>query len=340
MYKAGIIGATGYTGEELLRILAGHEKVSVEFATSEKDSGKSLQKVFPHLPHYKNMSFCSAEEATEINVDLVFLCLPAGESVKWAKIFSGKKTKVVDLGADFRFSDAQDYQQWYNMPHADPSLLQKSVYGLPEWHRDEIKNADIVGNPGCYPTSVLLAVIPFLRAGVVDGSPIIVDAKSGVSGAGKTPSKAAHYVEANESISPYKVGRVHRHVGEMEKELRLQANREQQIIFSPHLTPMTRGILSSIYCRLAQNMKREELLNLLAQAYVNEPFVHILKDQLPTTKMSLRTNYCFLGLETVANTNVVVIFSAIDNLGKGASTQAVQNMNLMLGLPETMGLDA
>jgi len=340
MYKAGIIGATGYTGEELLRILAGHDKVQVEFATSEKDSGKSLQKVFPHLPHYKNMSFCSAEKATEINVDLVFLCLPAGESVKWAKIFSKKKIKVVDLGADFRFSDAKDYQQWYNMPHADPSLLKKAVYGLPEWHRDEIRNADIVGNPGCYPTSVLLALIPFLRAGIVDSSPIIVDAKSGVSGAGKSPSKTAHYVEANESIGPYKVGRVHRHVGEMEKELNLYAGGEQQVIFSPHLTPMTRGILSSIYFRLSQKTNKSELLEILNQAYSDEPFVHVLKDQLPATKMSLRTNYCFLGLETVADTDNVVLFSAIDNLGKGASTQAVQNMNLMLGLPESMGLDA
>ncbi|NOY61286.1 MAG: N-acetyl-gamma-glutamyl-phosphate reductase [Calditrichaeota bacterium] len=340
MYKAGIIGATGYTGEELLRILARHEKVHVEFATSEKENGESLQKVFPHLPHYKNMSFCSAEKAAEINVDLVFLCLPAGESVKWAKIFSGKKTKVVDLGADFRFSDPKVYQQWYNMPHADPLILQKAVYGLPEWHRDEIRNADIVGNPGCYPTSVLLAVIPFLRAGLLDGSPIIVDAKSGVSGAGKSPSKTAHYVEANESIGPYKVGRVHRHVGEMEKELNLHAGADQQVIFSPHLTPMTRGILSSIYFRLSQKTDKKELLEILNRAYADEPFVHVLKDRLPATKMCLQTNYCFLGLETVAGTDNVVLFSAIDNLGKGASTQAVQNMNLMLGLPETMGLDA
>lgn len=337
--KVGIVGATGYTGEELLRILASHDCVKVAFATSERESGQPLKKLFPHLPFYYDHKFIPVQESLDKDVDLVFLCLHAGESAKWGKRFVEKNIKIIDLGSDFRFTNPKSYHVWYNMVHPAPELLAKAVYGLPEWHREKIKQTNIVGNPGCYPTSVTLALNPFLKAGLLDDSLIIVDAKSGVSGAGKNPSKTTHYVEVNDNFSPYKPGRVHRHVGEIEQELSLQAGKDRRIIFTPHLTPMTRGILSTIYCQLEETKTNDELLTFLQHTYSQEPFVHVLTDQLPSTKMSFRTNYCFLGLKVVKETNTLILFSAIDNLGKGASTQAVQNMNLMLGLPETMGLN-
>ena len=338
MKKIGIIGATGYTGEELLRVLVRHESVQVKFVTSEKDKGKLLSVIYPHLPAYKNKQFISAAEATENPVDLVFLCLPAGESAKLAKIFLSQNVKVIDLGADFRFKDPQIYKKWYFMEHLTPELLDDAVYGLPEWYREEIKKANIVGNPGCYPTSVLLAVIPLIQDGIIKNDSIIVDSKSGVSGAGKAPTKTTHYVQTNENLSPYKAGRVHRHVGEMEQELSKISGTKEQVVFTPHLTPLTRGLYSTIYVKTKSNMAKQQVLNVLENAYKDEPFVHVLHDMIPSVKMAANTNNCFIGAETVADSNTVILFSAIDNLGKGASTQAVQNMNIMLDLPETMGL--
>lgn len=338
MVRVGIVGATGYTGEELLRCLAGHPKVTVDFATSEREQGEPLTKVFPQLPGYAGQSFIPVGEAISRRVDLVFLCLHAGESAKWGAMFVEKGSKVIDLGSDFRFKSADDYKKWYGLNHPHAELLSQAVYGLPEWHREEIKQSRIVGNPGCYPTSIMLAVNPFLEAGVLADSAIIADSKSGVSGAGKNPTQTTHFVEVAENFSPYKVGRVHRHVGEIEQELSLRRGRPQQVIFSPHLTPMTRGILSTIYCRLNGDHDKAELFSILENKYNSEPFVHVLKDQLPGTKMSYRTNHCFISLEVVQELDTLILFSAIDNLGKGASTQAIQNMNLMLGLPETTGL--
>jgi N-acetyl-gamma-glutamyl-phosphate reductase len=340
MKNVGIVGATGYTGEELLRLLVSHNGVQVKFATSEREAGQPLKKVFPNLPPYYKMKFISVQDSLNEDVDLVFLCLHAGESAKWGKRYVEKNIKIIDLGSDFRFTDVKSYDVWYNMQHPTPELLADAVYGLPEWHREKIQKTNIVGNPGCYPTSVSLAVNPFLKAGLLDETTIIVDSKSGVSGAGKNPSKTTHYVEVTESFSPYKPGRAHRHVGEIEQELSLQAGEYRRIIFTPHLTPMTRGILSTIYCQLKEATAEDELFNLLEEKYSLEPFVHVLRDQLPSTRMSFRTNYCFISLKLVKETNTLILFSAIDNLGKGASTQAVQNMNLMLGLPETMGLNA
>jgi len=337
MQRVGIIGGTGYTGEELLRVLARHENVELSFA-SEIEPGQKLKDIFPYLPRFRELALCSTEEAVEQEVDLVFLCLPAGESAKISRLFVDRKVKVIDLGADFRFDDLAEYRHWYDMDHPQPQLLHESTYGLPEWNRDVIKTSQIVGNPGCYPTSVLLAVLPFLRAGIVADSQIIVDAKSGVSGAGKTPSPITHYVESNESLMPYKVGRVHRHVGEMEQELSKQADRPIHVLFTPHLVPMSRGILSSIYFRVKMEIAKSDLLNILNDVYNKEPFVHVLKNGLPATKLAVHSNLCFLGIATIPETDYIVVFSAIDNLGKGASWQAVQNMNVMLDFPETIGL--
>ncbi len=334
----GIIGATGYTGEELLRVLARHQGVELAFATSEQEQGQSSAKVYPHLPKYHYQVFCSAQESLKREADLIFLCTPAGQSANWAEAFLKNDAKVVDLGADFRFYDPQLYERWYGMAHSHPALLQETVYGLPEWNRTGIKAGRVVGNPGCYPTSALLGLLPFVRAGVVAENSIVIDAKSGVSGAGKSPSRTTHYVEVNESLSAYKPGRQHRHVGEIEQELAKQAGRPMQVIFTPHLTPMSRGLFSTIYLRMTKQCPQSELLTVLADSYAKEPFVHVLKDELPTTKMAAHSNYCFLTVRSVPDSDVAIVFSGIDNLGKGASWQAVQNMNIMLGFPEEMGL--
>ncbi|MBN1479954.1 N-acetyl-gamma-glutamyl-phosphate reductase [candidate division KSB1 bacterium] len=337
MKKIGIIGATGYTGEELLKTLARHDAVEVDFVTSEQQSDTPLVEVFPHLPMYQHLSFCQVKESVTRDVDLVFTCLHAGESVKWAAQFLERDIKVIDLGSDFRFKSVQDYSDWYHMPHSHPELLPNSAYGLTEWYREEIRAAQVVGNPGCYPTCVLLPLLPFIQGKLLCSAPVIVDAKSGVSGAGKKASEVTHYVSVNENLSPYKVGREHRHVGEMEKEIRTFGG-EQKIVFVPHLTPLTRGMLSTTYVQLIEERSKSDLLDVLQNSYKNEPFVRVLSNGLPTMKMAQNSNYCFIGLEKIADSNSVILFSAIDNLGKGASTQAVQNMNVMLGFKETQAL--
>jgi len=337
MKRIGIVGATGYTGEELLRVLSRHPHIEVAFA-SEIESGKPLKQFFPNIVKFGELVLCSTQDAIEQQVDLVFLCLPAIESAKVAKSFFDRNVKVIDLGADFRFDESEEYKKWYDIDHPVPDLLRSATYGLPEWNRQAIRTAQIVGNPGCYPTSVLLAMIPFMRAGLVADHPIIIDAKSGVSGAGKAPTRTTHYIEANENVNAYKPGRVHRHVGEMEQELSKQCGGSIKVIFTPHLVPMSRGLYASIYFKLTRKIEKLYLLNLLTDAYADEPFVHVLQTGLPTTKLTSHSNFCFLGVETVDNSDYAMVFSAIDNLGKGASWQAVQNMNLMLGFPEETGL--
>ncbi len=209
---------------------------------------------------------------------------------------------------------------------------------MPEWNRDAIKNAQIVSNPGCYPTTVLLALIPFLKANVLAEETIIIDSKSGISGAGSSPSKTTHFGEIHESFNAYKPGRVHRHVGEMEQELSKHAQRKIRVVFTPHLAPMFRGLFSTIYIRLKSKMNRSDVLNILTEAYANEPFVMVLDEKLPAAKMATHSNFCFLSLATVADSDMAILFSTIDNLGKGASWQAIQNMNLMLSFPEQAGL--
>ena len=337
MKKIGIVGATGYTGEELLNILSRHDGVEVVFATSERLAGEPLISEFPRLVRFKEMPFCSAEESLNRDVDLVFLCLHAGESAKWAQKFLQRNVRVIDLGSDFRFRNPAAYVEWYNMQHPHPDLLPEAVYGLTEWHRREVAGARLVGNPGCYPTSVLLPLLPFIKKGLVADAPIIVDSKSGVSGAGKKADAVTHFVSVNENLSPYKVGRVHRHVGEMEKEIR-DFGGGNPIIFSPHLTPLTRGMLSTIYFQPTVVMTRDEFMGMFDDVYQNETFVRIFNDRLPSIKLAQNSNFCFIGLEKPAGVNQVILLSAIDNLGKGASAQAGQNMNCMFGFDETKGL--
>jgi len=336
MKKIGIIGATGYTGEELLKIFLKHDEVEVAYVTSEKEAGNSLSSVFPYLPEYHHLDFISAQQALQVDADLVFLCLPAGESVKLARPLFEQGIRVIDLGSDFRFHQPDVYSEWYHMPHLDPDLLALAAYGLTEWYRDEVRDAAIIGNPGCYPTCSLLPLLPLVQADLLTSAPIIIDAKSGVSGAGKSLKPETHFCSVNESFSAYKIGRVHRHVGEMEKEVKAVGS-AKQIVFTPHLTPLTRGMFSTIYVQLKEQKSKDELLQILNDLYENEHFVHVL-DKAPSIKMAQNTNNCFMSVETVPDSDYVVLLSTIDNLSKGASGQAVQNMNVMLGFDETKGL--
>ncbi len=338
MIKAAILGVTGYTGEELLRVLSRHPQVELVIATSEQEKGKKLGAIYPQFPRFQDLTICSAEQSLTEKAEVVFLCLPAIESSHWGKKYLDQASRVIDLGADFRFSDPLDYEKWYKTSHPYPDMLKQTVYGLPEWHRQQIQNARLVGNPGCYPTASLLALLPFVQAGWLAEAPIIIDAKSGISGAGKTPSKTTHYVEANENVNAYKPGRGHRHVGEIDMEVNRYSKFTLQTVFTPHLVPQTRGLYASLYFKLQTNRSTQELNELLRKTYANEPFVRIVHPDLPSTRMAMNGNFCFLAAEANAETGYAMAFSAIDNLGKGASWQAVQNMNIMFGLNETTGL--
>jgi N-acetyl-gamma-glutamyl-phosphate reductase len=335
--KIGIVGATGYTGEELLKLLQNHPQVEVVFA-ADLEAGQPVRKIFPYLHDYQSLKFCSTQDAMQYNVDLVFLCLPHGQSAQWVKTFYNKGCKVVDLGADFRFTDPGDYKKWYGEEHPEPELLKQSVYGLPEWNREKIARSKIVGNPGCYPTSVLLAMLPLVEKGLLKPGPILVDSKSGVSGAGRTPTATTHFININENLIPYKPGHSHRHIGEMEQELSRWAGHPMMVVFTPHLLPVSRGILSSITVRLKDGVIKEDVLDCYDRKYSPFPNVRILRDQLPSLKMVAHTNLNFIGVEMVPDTDILLVFSAIDNLCKGASGQAVQNMNIMLGLQDNLGL--
>ena len=335
--RVGIVGATGYTGEELLLLIARHPKTELAFATSEKEQNQKLCSFFPQLSVPSDMMFISAEQALEQHVDIVFLCLPAGESARLGKSFFSQGCKIIDLGADFRFSNAQDYDRWYHQPHKAPELLSQAVYGLPEWYRKEIHSAKIVGNPGCYPTSALLALLPFSQQDLIAEHPIIIDSKSGLSGAGKTLSQTSHFMEANENVVAYKAGRDHRHVGEIETILKRDAFFPGHLLFTPQLVPMARGIFSCIYFTAKETLARRDAMQILRNTYKSEAFVHVL-DEIPSTRLAQNSNHCFLHAHSVPEINQIVVFSAIDNLGKGASWQAVQNMNIMMNWPETTAL--
>jgi N-acetyl-gamma-glutamyl-phosphate reductase len=336
MIRVGIFGATGYTGIELAKIFARHAQIEIKFATSDSYVGKKLSDAFPchfDIP-------LSAHDAAPLDqIDVAFLALPHGASTEYAKRVLDAGARVIDLSADFRLHEAALYKKIYGLEHHAPELLPRAVYGLPELHREQIKQTQLTANPGCYPTSVILGLAPIWRAGVTHDT-IIVDSKSGVSGAGRKPSQTVHFVEVNENLSPYNIGRVHRHLSEMEQELQA-VNPKASLIFSPHLLPVSRGILSTMYVRLADagGWDEKHLRDLYTETYRDEPFVRILPSgQFATLTHSNYTNYCTISIHPVAEVNQAIICASIDNLIKGASGQAVQNMNLMFGLEETTGL--
>lgn len=338
MIKVGIIGATGYTGCELVRILLNHDEAQIVALSAKDRLEEELAEIYPN---FRGMIEAKVEkldiEAMASEVDVVFTALPHGVSMEIVPDLLAKGIKVIDLGADYRFKNLTAYEKWYNI-HQSPELLDKTIYGLPELHRDIIKQSNLVGNPGCYPTSIILALTPLLRNKWIDVNSIIADSKSGVTGAGCRPSEGSHYISCNESIKAYKVA-AHRHTAEIEEQLSEAASEEVIITFTPHLVPMNRGILSTIYANLNKDADLENIHQYYQDFYHNEEFVRILPlGKMPETKYVRGSNYCDIGMTVDQRTNRVIVVSAIDNLVKGASGQAVQNMNLMFGLPENMGL--
>lgn len=339
MLKVAVIGSSGYAGGELLRILLGHKEVEVTAVTSEKSAGQPVAALFPHLGRLCNLTL----EALDPNViatkaDVAFLAVPHKAAMSTAAKLVGIGMRVIDLSADFRFKDTRIYDEWYGEEHEQPGLAYMAVYGLPELHREEIKAARLIGNPGCYPTSAILALAPLVKEGLVELDSIVVDSKSGVSGAGRTPAQAYHYPEANEAIMPYKIG-THRHTPEIEQELSNMAGSGVIVSFTPHLTPMNRGILTTTYSRLKEITGPDTLLKLYAKFYRNDFFVRVMgKGNYPNVANVRGSNFCDIGLYSDIRTRRVVVVSAIDNLVKGAAGQAVQNMNIMMGFDETEGL--
>ena len=337
--KITIVGSSGYTGGELFRILLRHPGVKVTAVTSEKSAGQPLTNIFPHLLGLTDL-VCEAfdPEAVSRKADFAFLALPHVTAQEAAFHLHKKGVKVVDLSADYRLSDPAVYEKWYEHKHQYPDLLKKAVYGLPELHREKIRNASLIANHGCYPTSALLGLAPLLKGRMADLANIVIDSKSGVSGAGRSPALAHHYPEANEGLMAYKVGN-HRHIPEIEQELSLLAGNQVTISFTPHLVPMNRGILSTIYAGLSQKTDTPILHAAFSEFYKNEAFVRLLPiGQFPNVRNTRGANFCDIGVHVDPRTNRAVIVTAIDNLVKGAAGQAVQNMNLMLGFEETEGL--
>ncbi len=340
MKRIGIIGASGYTGVELARILAGHSGVELTVATSRQYAGKSLAEVYPSLAEVVDV-VCVDEPVETIaqRADLFFTAVPHQTAMDLVPQLLDAGKKVVDLSADFRIADSTVYEEWYQ-PHSAPQYLQEAVYGLPEIRRDEISKARLTANPGCYPTSVILALAPLLRAGQIDPLTLIIDSKSGTSGAGRSAMTASLYCEVNEGFKAYKVAE-HRHTPEIEQELSRQAGEKITITFTPHLLPMSRGILSTMYAEIQPGVTKDDLHNSLKEAYSDEPFVRVLPlGRYPAVQMVRGSNFCDIGLQVDQRTGRVIVIGVIDNLIKGAAGQAIQNMNLMLGFPEEKGLRA
>lgn len=335
-----IIGATGYTGLELTRILISHPHVEIKALTSEQYAGLPLSKVYPSLSRVEASKICEKLDVASLakKVEAAFLCLPHQESQSVVGSLRAQGVRVIDLSADFRIKDTKVYEKWYGK-HTEKDLLREAVYGLPELHRSQIKKAALVACPGCYPTSVILALLPLLEKRLVSVDDIICDSKSGVSGAGRGLKVESLFCEAHNSLRPYSVGS-HRHSAEMDQELSLLAQTPVKVLFVPHLVPMDRGILSTIYVKPTKKWMGESLRKVFEDYYHGEPFVHMLPEgQMPTTKGVQGTNDCHVNVVLDDATGKIIVLSAIDNLTKGASGQAVQCFNLMFGLTETTGLE-
>lgn len=337
MIKAGIVGGTGYTGVELLRLLAVHPAVELAVITSRGEKGIKVADLFPNLRGRVNLAFVEPDDAVLKECDVVFFATPNGTAMKMVPTLLKAGVKVIDLAADFRLRQLVDWEQWYGMPHACPELLTEAVYGLPEVNRDAIRKARLVANPGCYPTAVQLGFLPLLEAGVIDPESLIADAKSGVSGAGRKAEVGLLLCEASDSFKAYNVP-AHRHWPEIRQGLATVAGRQVDLVFVPHLTPMIRGIHATLYATLTD--PNVDLQGLFENRYTAEPFVDVLPPQShPETRGVRGANQCRLAVHRPRNGKTVVVLSVIDNLVKGAAGQAVQNMNLMFGLSESAGLE-
>lgn len=336
----GVLGASGYTGAELLRLLAGHDGAEIAFLTADRHAGKPMASVFPHLGHLALPDLISLGEVDWSAAEVIFCALPHGttQEVIQALFEAAPDKKVVDLSADFRLHDLDVYEEWYGHAHRAPALQEEAVYGLTEIHRDAIRETRLCANPGCYTTTAELPLIPLLADGLIARDEIIIDAKSGVSGAGRSERLGNLHTEVSEGIHAYGIG-AHRHAPEIDQELSLAAGGAVMVSFTPHLMPMNRGILETIYVRLNREATVDDLRACLAKRYSDEPFVQVLEEGAPATRDVRGSNQCRFGVCADRLPGRAIIVSVTDNLVKGASGQAIQNMNLMCGLPETQGLE-
>lgn len=336
-YNVAILGASGYTGGELIRILVNHPNVKISYVTAEKHAGKNISEVFPHLKGIFELRLDKLDpEKLPADIDIVFAALPHGASAKVLSVIAQRNIKIIDLGADFRLNET-NYTNWYG-EHPCAELLDGAVYGISELYRDKISESSLVANPGCYPTSSILPLAPLIKEGIVKQDSIIIDSKSGVSGAGRSPSLDLHFCEVSEGFKAYKVAN-HRHSPEIEQHLSDYSNKDVDLIFTPHLIPIDRGILSTIYVKTPVEYSTSEIIKALNDFYAGRPFVRVLEEgQFPNISYVRGSNYCDIGVKSVPEKKSAVIVSVIDNLVKGAAGQAVQNMNIMTDLPETTGL--
>lgn len=338
MLQVGILGITGYAGAELIQILLKHPLAQITEMAARIEKPTPISSIFGQFKKKFDMECQVFEGAGSFGrtCDLIFLALPHKVSMSMVPEFLKAGKRVIDLSADFRLKDDKLYAEWYHEEHIAASLLPEAVYGLPELYQDKIKDAKLIANPGCYPTTVILGCAPLIKHGLVLED-IIVDSKSGISGAGATPSSITHFVNRYENFTAYNIG-IHRHIPEMEQELSLLAGSNIRVVFSPHLIPINRGMLSTIYLSLRKAQTQDELSLLYQEYYQHKPFVRLL-DKIPQTADVRGTNYCDIWVNLDKRTNKVIVVSAIDNLTKGASGQAVQNMNIMYGWDETLGLE-
>lgn len=338
MIQAGILGATGYAGVELVRLLLRHPQARVAAVGSVSFDGKPLWEVYPSLREISDLT-CEGADAVVAKSDVVFAALPHGLSQETAAACVKAGKKFIDLGADFRLDDPDDYTKWYNCAYVYPELHKEAPYGLPELFREAIAGAQVVGNPGCYPTSIALGLAPALRAGLAEAEGIVCDSKSGVTGAGRKMTQGTHYPECNEAFSAYKVA-AHRHTPEIEQTLSKMAGKKATVTFVPHLLPVNRGILSTIYARMKPGVTLDAVRAVYEKAYADERFVRVLPAGMGVDIRNVKcSNYCDIQLYADEHTGLLIVTSVIDNMVKGAAGQAVQNMNILFGLPEETGID-
>lgn len=338
MIRIGIVGGTGYTGVELLRLLARHPQADVRAITSRKDAGTRVAQMFPSLRGSFDLAFTEPARADLRSCDVVFFATPHGVAMGEARELVGAGVRIVDLAADFRLSDPAEFERWYKLPHACPELLAEAVYGIPEMNREAIRKARIVGNPGCYPTAVQLGFLPLVEAGIVDTGRLIADCKSGVSGAGRKAELNLTFSEASDNFAAYGIAG-HRHHPEMVQGLGRRSKTPVKVVFTPHLTPMIRGIFATLYAPLTD--RNADLQALYEKRYAGEPFVDVMPaGSLPDTRSVRASNVLRIAVHRPPGSDLALVVAVEDNLVKGAAGQAIQNMNLMFGLPETTGLDA
>lgn len=340
MIKAAVLGATGYAGIELVRLLTNHPGVSIEILGSQSFDGQSISDVYPNFKGVLDKKCEKVDVDAVAKCDVAFTALPHGASKEVIPSIIEKGVKVIDLSGDFRYDDIEVYEKWYGQKHSSPELLKESVYGMPELYRDKIKSARLIGNPGCYTTCSILGAYPLLKSGIGSSENIIIDAKSGVTGAGRGLSQQVHFCECTENMKAYKVA-THRHTSEIEQELSHASDKPVMVSFTPHLIPVKRGILSTIYINLNKKQTTEELTELYKDFYKDEFFVRV-KDagKLPESKHVAGSNFVDIGVVADERLNRAVVVSSLDNIVKGAAGQAVQNMNIMFGLDEKTALES